>query len=149
MIKSVTTYIKSGTASWDYFMNPESVPAEHEVCYLWKTVYSNIYGTDSQSFFPGLDFTFTVVSPTELQVQLEADDNEIDTVNAWINHVQSLDVSHATDFYNLLELLYNGETFTTTLQIVEVPDSFNGSDIQKTYNDLKNGKIDEKITIVE
>jgi len=121
MIRSVTIYRKTGDTSWDYFIDPNTVPADNQVCEIWKTAQSHLYGAESKALFPGLNFNFTVVSTNELHMNLTAEDSELDAVIAWLSNATAIDIHHASGFHNLCELLYPGETFTEDFEILEVP----------------------------
>jgi hypothetical protein len=122
MLKSKHTYTKTGDTTWDYFTNPTTLPEDHAVYNSWNTHESHVYGADVHSMFPGLKFTFEVVSPQELILWKEFD--SLDTVMAWRDYYEALDLHPATSLLDLLNLIYPGENVADRIQFLEgYPDS--------------------------
>jgi hypothetical protein len=121
MIQTKTVYRKTGDTSWDNFLDPDTVPADNEVREIWKTAYSNIFGTDAKTLFPTVINTLTVISNFELHQEMSAEDSELDAVFAWLDHISNTDVSYASGIINLFELLYPGETFTQEFHVLNAP----------------------------
>jgi hypothetical protein len=119
MIKMNANYTKSGDTSWDYFLDPATVSADHAIYETWAELHPNLYGTQAQQLF-GINFTFDIVSPQELRMLWEIPD--VPTFQAWVNHFTSFSPLPATDMYELMSMLYPGETLGGYGEIIEAPD---------------------------
>jgi hypothetical protein len=117
MLKSKQTHTKTGNTTWDYFLDPTTLPTDHPVYTAWNTYEPKIYGADSHAMFPGVKFTFEVVSPQELILWKEFD--SIDTVMAWMDYCRSWDLHPATTLDDLMNLIYPGEDLQVKIQLLE------------------------------
>lgn len=117
MLKTKQTHTKTGDTTWDYFLDPTTLPADHPIYNAWNEYEPRIYGAESHAMFPGINFTFEVVSPQELILWKEFD--SIDTVMAWKDYCRSWDLHPATDLDDLMNLIYPGENLQVKIQILE------------------------------
>jgi hypothetical protein len=119
MLKSVLTYTKTGNTTWDYFLNPSTLPVDNPMFETWNQVFPMMYGPETNALFPGVTLEFEVVSAQELKCQQTVSD--VETLDAWINYITSCDLSPATDVHTALEIMYPGESISQTLKIIEAP----------------------------
>ena len=138
MIKLIAVYTKSGNDTWDYFLDPATVPVDNPVHDTWKESFLNLYGTTALEMFPTIKFTFTVISPQELHIQWEIPDLEI--FDEWSHYWGTFTPRPAESFYSLLEILYPGETIAGSIEIVETVEGFYESALYHWLEDY-NGPI--------
>jgi len=117
MLKSKQTYTKTGDTTWDYFLDPTTLPTDHPVYNAWNTYESKVYGAESHAMFPGLKFTFETVSPQELVIWKEFD--SVETIQAWTAYCQSWDLHPAVGLDDLINLIYPGENVQVNIQLIE------------------------------
>jgi hypothetical protein len=125
MLKMKVVYTKTGTTSWDYFLDANTVPLDSPVYTSWKNIQPNLYGKVALGLFAGIKFTFNTVSNQEIHVGWEIPD--VPTYQAWVAYFSSFDATPAVcyGFYEIMTILYAGETFGGYLEIIEAtPDLY-------------------------
>jgi hypothetical protein len=139
MIKLILVYTKSGNDTWDYFLDPGTVPADNPVHDTWKECFLNLYGTNALEMFPTLKFTFTVISPQELHIQWEIPD--LETLKAWGYYFSAFTPRPAETFYNLLEILYPGETIAGHVEIIETVEGLYDSGLFEWLDEVQSSSL--------
>ena len=138
MIKLIAVYTKSGNATWDYFLDPATVPADNPVHDTWKECFPNLYGATALEMFPTIKFTFTALSSQELHIQWEVPD--LETFDEWGYYFSAFTPRPAETFYSLLEILYPGETIAGRIEIIETVEGFYDSGLYQ-WLEYWNGPI--------
>jgi hypothetical protein len=122
---------KTGDTSWDYFINPSSLPDNHPLKQTWPKVQSQLYGAKARARWLGSNFTFVVESPQKMYIIQEL--ASLEQVVKRRNANEQLDVSPATGWDSLLEMLYPGENIQYTLKPVDVPVEWESHPLHHEY----------------
>jgi len=136
MLKSVLTYTKTGNTTWDYFLDPSTLPADNPMFETWKQVWLMMYGTETKTLFPGVTWEFEVISAQELKCHQTIID--VETLDAWISYITSCDLSPATDIHTVFEIMYPGESLSQTLEIIQAPVNIQDSTAYQWVNEDPN-----------
>ena len=110
---------KTGNSSWDYFIDPSTLPQDHPFKQTWEHVHSQLYGKIAQERWTGAEFTFVVETPQLMYIKQEF--VSIAQALARRNANFNLDVRPATNWESMLEMLYPGENIQYTLKPVHTP----------------------------
>ena len=122
---------KTGDTSWDYFMHPETLPDNHPLKQTWSKVQPQLYGNQARARWPGSNFTFVVESPQKMYIVQELASLEQVVKRKTAN--EHMDVSPATSWDSLLEMLYPGEDIKYTLKPVDVPVEWESHPVRNEY----------------